>query len=77
MESISDEIILELRAHKEAFAANAGFDIRRLAAQIRQEQAVSEQQGWQVVQPCLAASQAGVRDARAAHAYYADIRFAS
>ncbi len=66
---MDDEIIVELRAQKEAFAASAGFDIRRLAAQIRLEETSSVQHGWAVVQPRLSTYQSAALD-------YAGIRFA-
>ena len=43
---MNDEIITELRAIKEALAEESGFDIRRMAEEIRRSEARSEAEGW-------------------------------
>jgi len=43
---MNDEIIAELRAIKEALAETSGFDIRRIAEEIRKSEAQSEAEGW-------------------------------
>lgn len=48
---MNDEIILELRATKLKLAEQAGFDMQRLVAQVRQEEAASAARGVQVLQP--------------------------
>jgi hypothetical protein len=48
---MNDEIILELRATKLKLAEQAGFDMQRLVAQVRQEEAASAARGAQVLQP--------------------------
>ncbi len=46
---MNDEIISEVRAIKEALAEESGFDIRRLAEEIRKSEAQSEAEGWKHV----------------------------
>ena len=48
---MTDEIIKALRATKENFAKNAGFDINRLVESIQREEAASAAQGRVVLQP--------------------------
>jgi len=43
---MNDEIINEVRAIKEALAEKSGFDIRRIAEEIRKSEAQSEAEGW-------------------------------
>jgi hypothetical protein len=43
---MNDEIIVEVRAIKEALAEESGFDIRRIADEIRKSEAQSEAEGW-------------------------------
>lgn len=43
---MNDEILGELRAIKEALAGQSGFDIRRMAEEIRKSEAQSEAEGW-------------------------------
>jgi len=43
---MNDEIIVEVRAIKEALAEASGFDIRRIAEEIRKSEAQSEAEGW-------------------------------
>jgi hypothetical protein len=43
---VNDEIIAELRAIKEALAEECGFDIRRIAEEIRKSEIQSEAEGW-------------------------------
>lgn len=43
---MNDEIIAEVRAVKEALAEESGFDIRRIAEEIRKSEAQSEAEGW-------------------------------
>jgi hypothetical protein len=43
---MNDEIIIEVRAIKEALAEESGFDIRRIAEEIRKSEAQSESEGW-------------------------------
>ena len=43
---MNDEIISEVRAIKEALAAESGFDIRRIAEEIRKSEIQSEAEGW-------------------------------
>lgn len=54
---MNDEIIVELRAAKLKLAELAGFDIRRLVAQIQQEEATSAANGAAVLQPLPASAQ--------------------
>ena len=48
---MTDEIVRALRATKENFAKNAGFDINRLVESIQREEAASAAQGRVVLQP--------------------------
>ena len=48
---MTDEIIKALRATKENFAKNSGFDIHRLVESIQREEAASAAQGRVVLQP--------------------------
>ena len=48
---MTDEIIKALRATKENFAKDAGFDIHRLVENIQREEAASAAQGRVVLQP--------------------------
>ncbi|MFZ4538713.1 hypothetical protein [Propionivibrio sp.] len=43
---MNDEIIIEVRAIKEALAEESGFDIRRIAEEIRKSEIQSEAEGW-------------------------------
>lgn len=43
---MNDEIIAEVRAIKEALAEESGFDIQRIAEEIRKSEAQSEAEGW-------------------------------
>ncbi len=43
---MNDEIITEVRAIKEALAKESGFDIRRIAEEIRKSEVQSEAEGW-------------------------------
>ena len=43
---MNDEIIVEVRAIKEALAEESGFDIRRIAEEIRKSEVQSEAEGW-------------------------------
>lgn len=43
---MNDEIINGVRAIKEALAEESGFDIRRIAEEIRKSEAQSEAEGW-------------------------------
>ena len=42
---MNDEIIVEVRAIKEALAEESGFDIRRIAEEIRKSEIQSEAEG--------------------------------
>ncbi len=53
---MNDEIILELRAAKLKLAELAGFDMRRLVAQIQQEELASAAKGVTILQPMPASS---------------------
>lgn len=55
--TMNDEIILELRAVKLKMAEQVGIDIRRLVAQIQQEEAASAANGLTVLQPKQASSE--------------------
>jgi hypothetical protein len=44
---MNDEIINEVRAIKEALAEKSGFDIRRIAEEIKKSEAQSEAEGWE------------------------------
>ncbi len=46
---MNDEIIVEVRAIKEALADESGFDIRRIAEEIRKSEAQSATEGWKHV----------------------------
>lgn len=46
---MNDEIIAGVRAIKEALAEESGFDIRRLAEEIRKSEIKSEAEGWKHV----------------------------
>lgn len=46
---MNDEIITEVRAIKEALAEESGFDIRRIAEEIRKSEVQSEAEGWRHV----------------------------
>ncbi len=48
---MTDEIIKALRATKENFAKDVGFDINRLVESIQREEAASAAQGRVVLQP--------------------------
>lgn len=43
---MNDEIIVEVRAIKEALAEESGFDIRRIAKEIRKSEIQSAAEGW-------------------------------
>ncbi len=43
---MNDEIIVEVRAIKEALAEESGFDIRRIAKEIQKSEIQSEAEGW-------------------------------
>ena len=43
---MNDEIIVEVRTIKEALAEESGFDIRRIAEEIRKSEIQSEAEGW-------------------------------
>ena len=43
---MNDEILVEVSAIKEALAGQSGFDIRRIAEEIRKSEAQSEAEGW-------------------------------
>jgi len=43
---VNDEIIVEVRAIKEALAEEFGFDIRRIAEEIRKSEVRSAAEGW-------------------------------
>ena len=43
---MNDEIITEVRAIKEALAKESGFDIRRIAEEIRKSEIQSDAEGW-------------------------------
>lgn len=60
-----DEIIQELWTTKENLAAQSGFDIRRIAEEIRKSEAQSETEGWRhVPAPELPLSGSVIRWAR-------------
>lgn len=46
---MNDEILSELRAIKESLAGQSGFDIRRIAEEIRKSEVQSEAEGWKHV----------------------------
>jgi hypothetical protein len=48
---MNDEIIAEVRAIKEALAEESGFDIRRIAEEIRKSEAQSEAEEWHIPAP--------------------------
>ena len=48
---MTDEIIKALRATKEKFAKDSGFDIHQLVESIQREEAASAAQGRVVLQP--------------------------
>jgi hypothetical protein len=50
---MNDEIIAEVRAIKEALAEESGFDIRRIAAEIRKSEIQSEAEGWKHITASL------------------------
>jgi len=43
---MNDEIIAEARAIKEALAEESGFNIRRMAEEIRKSEIQSDAEGW-------------------------------
>jgi hypothetical protein len=43
---MNDEILVEVRAIKEALAEASGFDIRRIAEEIRKSEVRSGAEGW-------------------------------
>jgi hypothetical protein len=43
---MNDEIIVEVRAIKETLAKESGFDIRRIAEEIRKSEVQSKAEGW-------------------------------
>ncbi|MDO8812609.1 MAG: hypothetical protein Q7J38_11360 [Gallionella sp.] len=53
---MNDEIIAEVRAIKEALAEESGFDIRRIAEEIRKSETQSEAEGWMHVAAPLSPS---------------------
>lgn len=46
---MTDEILAEVRAIKEALAEESGFDIRRIVEEIRKSEIQSEAEGWKHV----------------------------
>lgn len=50
---MSDEIIAEVRATKEAMAEQFNFDIRRIYEDIKRSEIQTEKEGWHHVQPTL------------------------
>lgn len=65
---MNDEIIVEVRAVKEALAEESGFDIRRIAEEIRKSEAQSEAEGWKhVTAPLQPLSNSTFQRTRFAH----------
>lgn len=63
-----DEILLEVRTVKEALAERSGYDIRRIAQEIRKSEVQSAQQGWQHVQaPAMPIPESAFQSSRFAH----------
>jgi hypothetical protein len=65
---VNDEIIVEVRAIKEALAEESGFDIRRIAAEIRKSEIQSEAEGWRhIAAPLRLLPNSAFRRTRFAH----------
>lgn len=65
---MNDEIIAEVRAIKEALAEESGFDIRRIAEEIRKSEAQSEAEGWKhIAAPLQPLPKSTFQRARFAH----------
>jgi hypothetical protein len=65
---MNDEIIAEVRAIKEALAEESGFDIRRIAKEIRKSEIQSEVEGWKhITAPLSPSSGSTFQRARFAH----------
>jgi hypothetical protein len=65
---MNDEIIAEVRAIKEALAEESGFDIRRIAEEIRKSEVQSESEGWKhVTAPLSPSSDSAFQRTRFAH----------
>lgn len=65
---MNDEIIAEIRAIKEALAEKSGFDIRRIAEEIKKSEARSEAEGWKhITAPLSPLSNSAFQRARFAH----------
>jgi hypothetical protein len=65
---MNDEIITEVRAIKEALAEESGFDIRRIAEEIRKSEVQSEIEGWKhVTAPLSPLSDSAFQRTRFAH----------
>lgn len=65
---MNDEIITEVREIKEALAKESGFDIRRIAEEIRKSEVQSEAEGWRhVTAPSLPLAGSAFQRTRFAH----------
>ena len=65
---MNDEILVEVRAIKEALARQSGFDIRRIAEEIRKSEAQSEAEGWiHIAVPLLPLPNSAFQRTRFAH----------
>ena len=65
---MNDEILVEVRAIKEALAEESGFNIRRIAEEIRKSEAQSEAEGWKhIAAPLQPLPDSAFRRTRFAH----------
>ena len=65
---MNDEIIVEVRAIKEALAEESGYNIRRIADEIRKSEAQSKAEGWiHIAAPLQPLPNSAFRRTRFAH----------
>jgi hypothetical protein len=65
---MNDEIIAEVRAIKEALAKESGFDIRRIAEEIRKSEIQSDAEGWKhIAAPLQPLPNSALKRTRFAH----------
>jgi hypothetical protein len=65
---MNDEILVEVRAIKEALAEESGFNIRRIAEEIRKSEAQSAAEGWKhIAAPLQPLPNSAFRRTRFAH----------
>jgi len=65
---MNDEIITEVRAIKEALAKESGFDIRRIAEEIRKSEIQSDAEGWKhIAAPLQPLTNSALQRTRFAH----------